>query len=55
VNNDDSPHQITVVNTKERSPIITKGQSAVLPFNTAGTYEYICGLHPNMKGSVEVK
>jgi plastocyanin len=30
VNNDDSPHQITVVSTKERSPIITKGQSAVL-------------------------
>ena len=55
VNSDDSPHQITFVSTKERSPIITKGQSAVLPFNTAGTYEYICGLHPNMKGSVEVK
>ena len=55
VNNDDSPHQITVLSTKERSAIITKGQSAVLPFNTAGTYEYICGLHPNMKGTVEVK
>ena len=55
VNNDDSPHQITVVSTKERSPIITKGQSAVLPFNTAGTYEYMCGLHPSMKGSIEVK
>ena len=55
LNNDDSPHQITVVSTKERSAIITKGQSAVLPFNTAGTYEYICGLHPNMKGTVEVK
>jgi len=55
VNNDDSPHQITVVSTKERSAIITKGQSAVLPFNTAGTFEYICGLHPSMKGTVEVK
>ena len=55
VNNDESPHQITVVSTKERSPIIVKGQSAVLPFNTPGTYEYICGLHPAMKGSVEVK
>jgi plastocyanin len=55
VNGDDSPHQITVVSTKERSPILTKGQSAVLAFNTAGTYEYICGLHPSMKGVVEVK
>jgi plastocyanin len=26
-----------------------------LAFNAAGTYEYICGLHPNMKGTVEVK
>ena len=32
VNEDDSPHQITVVSTKERSPILTKGQSAVLAF-----------------------
>jgi len=55
VNSDDSPHQITVVSTKERSPVLTKGQSVVLPFNTAGTYEYICGLHPGMKGSIEVK
>jgi hypothetical protein len=28
---------------------------APLAFNAAGTYEYICGLHPNMKGTVEVK
>jgi plastocyanin len=55
VNTDDSPHQISVLSTKERSPILTKGQSAVLPFNTAGTFEYVCGLHPSMKGTVEVK
>ena len=55
VNDDDSPHQVTIVSTKERSPILTKGQSHVMAFNTAGTYEYICGLHPNMKGTVEVK
>lgn len=24
-------------------------------FDAAGVYDYICGLHPNMKGSVEVK
>ena len=55
VNEDDSPHQITIVSTKERSPILLKGQSHVMGFNTAGTYEYICGLHPNMKGAIEVK
>jgi plastocyanin len=55
LNGDDSPHQITVTSTKERSMILTKGQSAVIAFNTAGNYDYICGLHPNMKGTVEVK
>jgi plastocyanin len=55
VNEDDSPHQITIVSTQERSPILLKGQSHVMGFNTAGTYEYICGLHPSMKGTVEVK
>jgi plastocyanin len=55
VNEDDSPHQVTVVSTKERSAILTKGQSAVMAFPAAGTYEYICGLHPSMKGTVEVK
>jgi plastocyanin len=55
LNTDDSPHQVTIVTTKARSPILTKGQSAVMAFNTAGTYEYICGLHPSMKGTIEVK
>jgi plastocyanin len=55
VNEDASPHQITIVSTKERSPILLKGQSHTMGFNTAGTYEYICGLHPAMKGTVEVK
>jgi plastocyanin len=55
LNTDDSPHQITIVSTKERSPILTKGQSAVMAFNSAGTYEYVCGLHPSMKGTLDVK
>jgi plastocyanin len=55
LNEDDSPHQITIVSTKERSPILLKGQSHSMAFNTAGTFEYTCGLHPSMKGAVEVK
>jgi plastocyanin len=55
LNEDDSPHQITIVSTKERSPILLKGQSHVMGFDTAGTYEYTCGLHPSMKGTIEVK
>ena len=55
LNGDDSPHQITVTSTKQRSVILTKGQSAVMAFNTPGSYDYTCGLHPSMKGTVEVK
>jgi plastocyanin len=55
VNEDDSAHQITIVSTKARSPILLKGQSHTMGFDMAGTFKYVCGLHPSMKGSVEVK
>jgi plastocyanin len=54
-NGDDSPHQITFPKDQQRSPILVKGQSHSQTFGSAGIYDYICGLHPNMKGSVEVK
>jgi plastocyanin len=54
-NADDSPHQITLTQTKARSPILTKGESHTHTFDMPGAYDYICGLHPQMKGSVEVK
>jgi plastocyanin len=56
VNNDDSPHQVTVTSgTQARGPVMTKGQSYSQAFGAPGVYEYICGLHPSMKGQVEVK
>lgn len=56
VNTDDSPHQITVTGPKgTRSPVLLKGQSTELVFNEAGTIDYFCGLHPGMKGKIEVK
>jgi plastocyanin len=56
VNNDDSPHQITVTTgTPIRGPVMTKGQSYSRAFSSPGVYDYICGLHPSMKGQVEVK
>ncbi|HEX2830421.1 MAG TPA: cytochrome P460 family protein [Burkholderiales bacterium] len=53
-NGDDSPHQITIVDKQLRTAVLLKGQSASLTFNDAGTIGYICGLHPGMKGSLEV-
>lgn len=54
VNADDTPHQISVVGSSRRSEVMLKGQSASLQFDAAGNIAYICGLHPTMKGSIEV-
>ena len=54
-NVDDSPHQVTVLGeTTLRTPVVLKGQSTALRFDYVGTYDYICGLHPSMKGQIEV-
>lgn len=54
-NVDDSPHQVTVQGaTTLRTPVVLKGQSTALQFNEDGTYGYICGLHPGMKGEIVV-
>lgn len=54
-NADDTPHQISVTGGDgRRSDLILKGQSATLQFDTAGTFGYVCGLHPVMKGTIEV-
>jgi plastocyanin len=54
-NVDDTPHQVTVAGAAaKRSDLMLKGQSATLKFDEPGTYGYICGLHPGMKGTVEV-
>jgi hypothetical protein len=51
---DDSPHQISVAGKPLRTAVLLKGQSASLTFDEAGTIGYVCGLHPGMKGSIEV-
>ena len=54
-NVDDSPHQVTVQgDTTLRTPVLLKGQSTALKFDYEGTYGYICGLHPAMKGTIDV-
>jgi plastocyanin len=55
-NTDDSPHQVTVTSAGGlRTAVMLKGQKETLRFDSAGTVDYICGLHPNMKGKIEVK
>ena len=54
LNGDDSPHQIEVTGKPLKTGVLLKGQSAALKFDEAGTFGYICSLHPGMKGTVEV-
>ena len=57
-NIDDSPHQVTVSPgagaSELRTPVLLKGQTDGFRFDHVGTYSYICGLHPGMKGVIEV-
>lgn len=58
-NTDDSPHQVTVSPgagaSELRTPLLLKGQTDGFRFDHVGVYSYICGLHPGMKGSIEVR
>jgi plastocyanin len=54
INTDDTPHQITVANGP-RTEVFLRGQKASLTIDKPGEYNYICGLHPSMKGVIDVK
>lgn len=41
--------------TPLRTDFLLKGQSAALTFKEPGVFDYNCALHPNMKGTVEVR
>ena len=53
LNTDDTPHQISVTNGP-RTAVFLRGEKASLSFDKPGEYAYICGLHPSMKGVIEV-
>jgi amicyanin len=54
INQDDIPH--TIVSTgKFRSKALDTEDKYSFTFTTAGTFEYFCGLHPHMQGSIVVE
>ena len=55
LNGDDSPHSITVQGAPQKTEVLLRGQTGSITFDKAGAYNYICGLHPTMKGTIEVK
>lgn len=55
-NEDDAPHTVTSMHGSElKSGNFTKGQTFSYTFTKAGTYMYVCDVHPNMKGEIDVK
>jgi amicyanin len=54
-NRDDIPHTVVVLGSSGvRSHALDTDQTFSYTFDKAGTYQYICGLHPNMHGQVIV-
>lgn len=52
-NKDSAPHQIK--STAFNSSIMSNGQSFSFTFNEAGTFAYICSIHPSMAGKIVVE
>ncbi len=53
-NTGQAPHNATADDGSFKTPDLTNGQSASHRFTSAGTFSYICTIHPNMHGTVRV-
>jgi plastocyanin len=54
-NNDSAPHTATVTSDPTcTTDSLASGATGSLVFNTAGSYEFFCKIHPTMKGTIEV-
>lgn len=54
VNRDAVPHDATDEAGDWGTGTITPGESATLTFDSPGTYQYLCTIHPNMKATLKV-
>jgi plastocyanin len=53
-NTGQAPHNAVANDGSFQTPVLNNGQSASETFSTAGTFSYICTIHPQMKGTVRV-
>jgi plastocyanin len=53
-NTGQAPHNATADDGSFKTPTINNGQSASHTFAQAGTFSYVCTIHPNMTGTVRV-
>jgi len=54
-NRDSAPHSATAKAGSWDTGILAKGASATLAFPSAGTFDYYCSIHPNMKSRLVVQ
>ena len=55
VNAETMPHAVVDLNKAFRSKTLVKDGTFSFTFTTAGDYNYLCSIHPNMKGKVIVR
>ncbi len=53
-NQDNVPHSVTFKNGMKDSGLLSQGQSFSYTFNTPGSYQYFCTVHPYMIATVTV-
>lgn len=54
-NMDQPPHNATAVDKSWKTSTFGTGESGSVTFTTAGTFPYICTVHPSMTGTVIVQ
>ncbi|HJS85379.1 MAG TPA: cupredoxin family copper-binding protein [Acetobacteraceae bacterium] len=55
VNQDDIPHSIYCQSLNLRSHPMDTSESFAHRFDQPGTFDYICGIHPHMRGRIVVQ
>jgi plastocyanin len=53
-NHDEEPHTVAASDGSFRSPGMGSGGTFSHTFSSAGTFDYVCSIHPMMHGSVVV-
>jgi plastocyanin len=53
-NQDSAGHTVVANDNSFSSGDLNQGDSYTFTFNTAGTFAYHCGVHPNMKATITV-